>query len=327
MAVEDYAASLDSIQAARNRIQGQIRVTQVITSSSLDALAGRSLFFKCELFQRGGAFKIRGASNAIFSLSDEQAERGVVTHSSGNHAAAVALAAKLRGIPAHIVVPRNAPKCKVENVERYGGKISWCDPSVESREAVCASVKSKTNAVLVHPFNDPQVISGQGTVALEFLEQVPQLDVIIAPISGGGLISGISIAAKAIKPEIKIIAAEPTGADDAARSKAANSVQTNKQTCTIADGLRASLGSLTWPIVRDFVDEVVTVDDSAILEAMKMCYERLKVVVEPSGAIGLAVALSDKFRSNPAVKHCTNVGIVLSGGNCDLTGLWESLPN
>lgn len=302
---------------ARKRIAPYAHATPVITSSTLDALAGRKLFFKCELLQKGGAFKFRGACNAILSLSEDEAKRGVLTHSSGNHAAAVALAARIRGIKAHIVVPRNVPACKLENVKRYGGQITLCEPSLEARQKEAARIQQSTGAVLVHSSNDPDIISGQGTVALEFLEQVPLLDAIIVPISGGGLISGIALAAKAIKPEIIILAAEPSGADDAAQSKAAGRIVTLKQPKTIADGLRASLGNFTWPVIRDLVSAVVTVDDDEILEAMKLCHEVLKMTVEPSGAIGLAVILSDKFK-NEVRTNLENIGIVLSGGNAGL---------
>ncbi|KAJ3680514.1 hypothetical protein LUZ60_016792 [Juncus effusus] len=317
-----YAADLVSIKEAQIRISPYIHETPVLSSSTLDSL---SLFFKCECFQKGGAFKIRGASNAIFSLDDSQASKGVVTHSSGNHAAAVALAAKLRGIPSYIVIPRNAPNCKVENVKRYGGKIIWSEPTMESRENVAQKVLEETGAVLVHPFNDGRIISGQGTIALELLEQVSGIDTIIVPISGGGLISGISLAAKAINPNIRILAAEPIGADDAYQSKMLNKIVTLKNVNTIADGLRASLGDKTWPVVRDLVDDIITVTDDEIIKAMRLCYEVLKVAVEPSGAVGLAVALSDKFRESEGWAKSGRMGIVLSGGNVDLNVLWDSL--
>ncbi|XP_065858246.1 serine racemase [Euphorbia lathyris] len=320
-----YAADISSIREAQLRIDAFIHKTPVLTSETLNSISGRKLFFKCECFQKGGAFKCRGACNAIFSLDDDQAAKGVVTHSSGNHAAALALAAKLRGIPAYIVVPKNAPKCKVENVKRYGGQVTWSEPTMNSRESVAAKVVQETGAVLIHPYNDGRIISGQGTVALELLEQAPQIDTIIVPISGGGLISGVALAAKAINPSIRILAAEPQGANDAAQSKTAGEIITLPETNTIADGLRAFLGNLTWPVVRDLVDDVITVEDKEIVEAMKLCYEILKVAVEPSGAIGLAAVLSDSFRTNPKWKDCSNVGIVLSGGNVDLTVLWDSL--
>ncbi|PKI45508.1 hypothetical protein CRG98_034099 [Punica granatum] len=319
-----YAADLSSIRDAHSRISSFTHKTPVMCSESINAIAGRRLFFKCECFQKGGAFKFRGACNAIFSLPDAQAAKGVVTHSSGNHAAALSLAASLRGVPAYIVIPRNAPKCKVDNVVRYGGKVIWSDATMQSRESIATKVLQETGAVLIHPFNDARIISGQGTISLELLEQAPEIDTIIVPISGGGLISGVALAAKSINPAIRILAAEPKGANDAAQSKAAGRIITLPETNTIADGLRAFLGDLTWPVVRDFVDDIIVVDDSELIEAMKLCYEILKVAVEPSGAIGLAAVLSESFRSNTTWNSCTNVAIILSGGNLDLGALWNS---
>nr|XP_011463847.1 PREDICTED: serine racemase isoform X2 [Fragaria vesca subsp. vesca] len=315
-----YAADISSIKEAQARIKPFIHETPVLSSETLNLIAGRQLFFKCECFQKGGAFKFRGACNAVFSLDDDQAAKGVVTHSSGNHAAALSLAAKLRGIPAYIVIPKNAPKCKVENVMRYGGQVIWSEPTMQSRESTAAKVLQETGAVLLHPYNDERIIRyksdfyGQGTISLELLEQqVPQLDTIIVPISGGGLISGVALAAKYINPAIRVLAAEPKGANDAAQSKEAGRIITLPETNTVADGLRAFLGDLTWPVVRDLVDGVITVEDKEIINAMKLCYEILKVAVEPSGAIGLAAVLSDSFKNNTAWKDCTNIGIVLSG--------------
>ncbi|KDP25454.1 hypothetical protein JCGZ_20610 [Jatropha curcas] len=324
ISTEKYAADISSIREAQLRINSFVHKTPVLISESLNAISGRELFFKCECFQKGGAFKFRGACNAIFSLDGDRAAKGVVTHSSGNHAAALALAAKLRGIPAYVVIPKNAPKCKVENVVRYGGKIIWSEPTIQSRESTATKVLRETGAVLVHPFNDGRIISGQGTISLELLEQAPQIDTIIAPISGGGLISGVALAAKSINPSIRVLAAEPKGANDAAQSKAAGEIIILPETNTIADGLRAFLGNLTWPIVRDFVDDVITVEDEEIVEAMKLCYEILKVAIEPSGAIGLAAVLSDSFQKNPSLKDCNHIGIILSGGNVDLGVLWDS---
>lgn len=315
---QSYAANLASIEAAQMRIAPFISLTPVLISSSLNQQAHTNLYFKCELFQKGGAFKFRGASNAILSLSHDSASKGVVTHSSGNHAAAVALAAKMRNIPAYIVMPKNASKFKVENVKRYGGNIYFCEPTQESREEVAHNVRLQTGATMIHPYNDGHVISGQGTIALELLEQVPELDAIIVPISGGGLISGITLAAKTMKPSIKIFAAEPKGADDASQSKAAGKLVTSSQTNTVADGLRACMGSLTWPVVRDMVDDVITVTEDEIVNAMRMCYECLKVVVEPSGAVGLAAVLSAQFQSKSSRPIFQHVGLVLSGGNVDL---------
>ncbi|KAK8951139.1 Serine racemase [Platanthera zijinensis] len=322
---QKYAADIDSIKEAHTRIIPYIHKTPVFSSTSLDSISGKQLFFKCECFQKGGSFKIRGASNAIFSLEDDQAAKGVVTHSSGNHAAAVSLAAKLRGIPAYVIIPKNAPICKVENVKRYGGQIIWSEATLQSRESTATEVQQRTGANLIHPFNDKRIISGQGTVTLELLEQAPELDTIIVPISGGGLISGITLAAKSINPSIRVLAAEPKGADDSARSKLAGRIVHLSETNTIADGLRASLGDLTWPVVRDLVDDVIVVDDEEIVEAMRLCYEVLKVAVEPSGAIGLAAVLSDQCKKKSYWREMKNIGIILSGGNVDLGILWELL--
>ncbi|PKA55012.1 Serine racemase [Apostasia shenzhenica] len=322
---QKYAADINSIKEAQVRIAPYVHRTPVVSSTSLDSLSGKRLFFKCECFQKGGAFKIRGATNSIFSLEDEQAAKGVVTHSSGNHAAAVSLAAKLRGIPAYIVIPKNAPICKVENVKRYGGQVIWSDSTIQSRESVASKVQEETGAILIHPFNDKRTISGQGTVSLEFLEQIPEIDTIVVPISGGGLISGVTLAAKSINPAIRVFAAEPKGADDAARSKVAGRIIMLPKTNTIADGLRAFLGDLTWPVVRDLVEDIITVDDTEIVEAVKLCFEVLKVVVEPSGAVGLAAVLSDQFKQKRSWNEMKSIGIILSGGNVDLSVLWESL--
>lgn len=322
---DKYAADIYSIKEAWTRINSVIHKTPVLSSETLNSMAGKKLHFKCESFQKGGAFKFRGASNAVLSLDEEQAAKGVVTHSSGNHAAALSMAAKLRGIPAYIVIPRNAPRCKVENVRRYGGQVIWSDPTMQSRENTAAKVVQETGAVLIHPYNDRRILSGQGTIALELLEQCPEIDTIIAPISGGGLISGVAIAAKSINKNIRVLAAEPTGADDAALSKAAGKVVKLEETSTIADGLRASLGDLTWPVVRDLVDDIVTVEDREIVEAMRLCYEILKVAVEPSAVVGLAVVLSDKFQRSLTWKESKHIGIILSGGNVDLGVLWEYL--
>ncbi|PHU08526.1 Serine racemase [Capsicum chinense] len=320
---DSYAADIASIRRAQVRIEPFVHKTPVLTSKTLDSISGRKLYFKCECFQKGGAFKFRGACNAVFSLDDDQATKGVVTHSSGNHAAALALAANLRGIPAYIVIPKNAPKCKVENVKRYGGQVIWSEPSMESREEIANKVLNDTGAVLIHPYNDGRIISGQGTISLELLEQASEIDTLIVPISGGGLISGVALAAKAINPGILILAAEPLGADDAFQSKINGRITKLSEVNTIADGLRAFLGDLTWPIVRDLVDDVIVVDDDEILQAMRLCYEILKIAVEPSGAIGLAAVLSDSFKKNPSYCECNNIGIVISGGNVDLGVLWN----
>ncbi|KAG2501904.1 hypothetical protein HYH03_000402 [Edaphochlamys debaryana] len=324
-----YAATIDDIEQAAGRIAPHAHFTPVQTCRSLDQLAGsRSLFFKCEIFQRTGAFKFRGACNSVFALSEEEASKGVVTHSSGNHAAALALAAKLRGIPAHIVVPRTTPQCKVDAIMGYGGKLHFCEPTMEAREEACARVQAETGAVFIPPYNYGPVIAGQGTIALEFLAQVPDLDALVVPISGGGMISGIALAAKALRPGIKVIAAEPAGtngAPDTALAKMAGWVVPCARTDTIADGLQGRLGSLTWPVVRDLVDGVVVVDEAEIVNAMRLIMERMKLVVEPSGAVGLAAVLSPAWASGHVTRECTRVGVVLCGGNLDLgaKGFWD----
>lgn len=315
----NYAATLDDVRAAAQRIAGWAHVTPVHTCRTLDRFADRSLFFKCEQFQKVGAFKFRGAANAVRKLTAEQAARGVVTHSSGNHAQALALAAKLRGVPAYIVMPRNASPVKRRAVEDYGAKVILCEPTLEAREIGAAKALKESGGVLIPPYDHPDVIAGQGTAALEFLEQVPRLEVLVAPIGGGGLIAGLTLAAKALNPRIKIIAAEPLGADDAARSKQAGRLILQTAPRTLADGLLTSLGELTWPVVRDLVDRVVTVTDEEMIAAMRLLWERAKLLVEPSAAVALAAVLSDEFRSDVREHH---VGIVLSGGNVNV----EALP-
>ena len=311
----DYATTLDDVKAAAARIAGFAHVTPVMTCRTLDQLAARSLFFKCEQWQKVGAFKFRGACNAVRKLTPAAAARGVVTHSSGNHAQALALAARMRGIPAFIVMPRTAAPVKRRAVEDYGGQVHLCEPTLEAREQTAANLLAHTGGVLIPPYNHPDVIAGQGTIALELLEQVPRLEVLVAPVGGGGLISGLAIAAKAINPRLRIIAAEPIGADDAARSKSAGRLipQTNPR--TIADGLLTSLGDLTWPVVRDLVDRVITVTDDEITRAMRLLWERAKLLVEPSSAVALAAVLTPEFQSKVTEHH---VGIVLSGGNVNL---------
>jgi threonine dehydratase len=291
----------------------------VLTSRLLDAAGGASFFFKCENFQKGGAFKIRGACNAVFSLSDEKASRGVATHSSGNHAAALSLAARWRGIPAFVVMPENAPEVKKAAVAGYGGNIVFCAPTLAAREEALARVVDETGAEMVHPYDDTRVIEGQGTAALELFEQVERLDIVIAPVGGGGLVSGTAIAAKSLYPDIGVIAAEPLNADDAYRSKAAGKIVPSTDPDTIADGLRTSLGRLTFPVVRDKVDAVVTVPEETIVRAMRLIWERMKIVVEPSGAVPFGAVLTGKI--DLAGKR---VGLILSGGNTDLSRLpWQ----
>jgi threonine dehydratase len=307
---------LETIRAAHARIRPHIHRTPVMTSRSLDEIAGARLFFKCENLQRTGSFKIRGATNAVFSLTDQEASRGVVTHSSGNHAAALASAAKSRGISAWIVMPKNAPKVKAAAVEAYGGKITYCEPTIESRESTAAEIQARTGAILVHPFDDDRIIAGQGTAALELLEEVPNLDFIIAPVSGGGLLSGTAIAARGVQPQIKVIGAEPANADDAHRSIHSGALAPAAKATTIADGLRATLAPRTFAILREQVSDVALVSESEIVSAMRLLWERLKLVVEPSGAVSAGIALHKKFDAKGA-----RVGIILSGGNVDLSTL------
>jgi threonine dehydratase len=307
---------LDAIREAHRRIAARIHRTPVITSSSLDEIAGTQIFFKCENLQKTGSFKIRGATNAVFSLSDEEAKHGVVAPSSGNHGAALALAARWRGIPAWVIMPSNSSAVKKRAVEAYGGTITECEPNMASREATAADVMKRTGAHLVHPYNDPRVIAGQGTAALELLEQVPGLDVIITPASGGGLLSGTAIAAKSLRPEIRVVGGEPRNADDAYRSMASGKIEPAAKTETIADGLRATLCPLTFSILWERVDEISLVSEEEIVSTMMLLWERAKVVVEPSGAVAAAPALLRRIGAEGK-----KVGVILSGGNVDLRHL------
>ena len=311
-----YAADLDSIRAAQRRIDPFIRRTPVLTSATLDAMSGRRLWFKCELFQRTGSFKFRGATNAVRMLDDAAAAGGVVTHSSGNHAQALALAAKMRGIPAHVVMPSISAEIKKAAVRGYGASIVECDATIAAREATAARVIAETGGTMIPPYNHPDVIAGQGTVALELLDECPQLDAIVVPLGGGGMISGIAIAAKALKPSIRIIGAEPELAGDAALSKRTGSIQPQMPPITIADGLRGTLGPLTFPVVRDLVDEIVLVSEADIAAHMRLVWERMKLTIEPSAAVGVAVACSDWMRKQ---ENHADVGVVLCGGNVDLS--------
>ncbi|MBM4106925.1 MAG: pyridoxal-phosphate dependent enzyme [Phycisphaerae bacterium] len=319
MTATGHAASLESVRAAAARIAPFARRTPVLTSTTLDRMAGRRLLFKAEVFQKGGAFKFRGAMSAVALLPADVAARGVATHSSGNHAQALAIAAAIRGIPAFIVMPSNAPAVKRRAVEEYGGRVIECEPTLESRESTAARVVAETGATLIPPFDHPDVIAGQGTIALEILEAHPEVEAIIAPVGGGGMISGIAIAAKAIKSSIKVLAAEPALADDAFRSKKSGSIAPVLRTDTIADGLRTSLGRLTFPVVRDLVDEVLLVEEPAIVAAMRLVWERMKVVIEPSAAVGVAAVLDPSFVARRAFG---STAVVLCGGNVDL----ERLP-
>ncbi len=304
------------VRQAAARIAGQVHCTPVMRSRYFDAATGATVFFKCENFQKVGAFKFRGATNAVLSLSEEEARRGVVTHSSGNHAQALALAARMRGIPATIVMPSNAPAVKCAAVAGYGAEIIACEPTVHARELAAAEVVRRTGGVFIHPYNDARIIAGQGTAALELFDEVPDLDVILAPVGGGGLLSGTAIAAKAIRPGVRVLGAEPAGADDAKRSLAAGRILPSDHPQTVADGLRTSLGDLTFDIIRRLVDEIITVDDAATMRAMRQVWERMKIVVEPSAAVPVAV-----LRGNADRFAGQRVGIILSGGNVDLDAL------
>jgi threonine dehydratase len=307
---------LDAIRAAHERIRPHIHRTPILTSTRLNGLAGRELFFKCENFQKVGAFKARGAANAVLALTATVASRGVATHSSGNHAAALARAAKLRGIPAYIVMPTNSSRAKVRAVEGYGGRLTFCEPNQAARESACAGVIAETGATLIHPYENEDVMAGQGTAAVEFLEDTPALDLILCPVGGGGLLAGTAIAAKTLQPGISVMATEPVEAADAARSFHAGHVVPLETTTTIADGLRTTIGAPNFGIAQRHVDDVLTVNEATIVEAMRMIWETLKIVVEPSAAVPFAAVLEQKI---PPAKQ--RVGIILSGGNVDLDAL------
>ncbi|HJR09983.1 MAG TPA: pyridoxal-phosphate dependent enzyme [Rhodanobacteraceae bacterium] len=307
------APSLHDIRSAAARIAPHARTTPVLRAPELDARAAASLFFKCEHLQLGGAFKFRGACNAVWSLGDEEARRGVVTHSSGNHGAALALAAQTRKIPAHIVVPEGAVAAKLANIERAGGILHRCAPTQAAREEACARVQHETGATLVHPYADARVMAGQGTIVLELLQQVPDLDAMVVPIGGGGLASGCAIALHALKPDARLFGAEPAGADDAFRSLQRGERVTNVVPHTICDGLRATIGEPNFAILGAHRVEVISVDDDATLVAMRLVWAELKQTVEPSSAVVLAALLAQRERFAGQ-----RVGLVLSGGNVDL---------
>lgn len=287
--------TLNDIREAAERIKPYAHRTPVLTNESLNQRVGAQVYLKCENFQKVGAFKFRGACNAVFSLSDKEAARGVSTHSSGNHAQALALAAKLRGIPAYIVMPSNAPQVKKDAVAGYGGQITFCVPTLEARESTLAKIAGETGSTIIHPYDNERVIAGQGTAALELLEKVPDLDVIIAPVGGGGLLSGTSIAATELKKGIRVIAGEPEMADDAYRSMKEGKIIPSANPETIADGLLTSLGKLTFPIIQQRVEQIVTVSEAGIIESMKFIWERAKIVIEPSAAVAVAVLWEKKL--------------------------------
>ncbi len=310
------ALDLPTIRAAHERIQPYIRRTPMLTSSRLDEASGASLFFKCENFQKVGAFKARGATNAVFALDEETAQRGVATHSSGNHGAAVARAGKLRGIPAHIVMPSNSAKVKIRAVESYGAQVVFCEPTEESREIKCAEVISQTGATLIHSFENEHVVAGQGTAAIELLEDITDLDVIMCPVGGGGLLSGTAIAAKSMRPQIKVVAVEPENADDAAQSFHAGRRLVTEKKFTIADGLRTNIGEPNFAIVQSYVDDIVTVSEEAIISAMRTIWETMKIIIEPSAAVPYAAIADGVINVNGK-----RTGIIITGGNVDLDTL------
>ena len=306
---------LTTIREAHERIHAHITRTPVLTSSRLDEASGSQLFFKCENFQKIGAFKARGATNAVFSLNDVTARRGVATHSSGNHGTALARAAELRGIPAHIVMPSNSAKVKLRAVESYGAHIVFCEPTQVAREAACADVIAKTGATLIHSFENEDVMAGQGTAAVELLEGT-DVDLIMCPVGGGGLLCGTAVVAKTMRPKIKVIAVEPANANDAAQSfRAGRRIVTEKK-FTIADGLRTNVGTPNFPIIQRYVDDIVTVSEEAIITAMRTIWETMKIIIEPSAAVPHAAIMERKI--NISGKR---VGIILTGGNVDLDAL------
>ncbi len=308
--------TLADMLIAHERIRPHIHRTPVLTSGFIDNLAGAELFFKCENLQKAGAFKARGASNAVFGLSDAQAAKGVATHSSGNHGTCLSYAAGRRGIPCTVVMPRTAPQAKKDAVRGYGGRVVECEPSTTSREAVFAEVVAQSGAEFVHPYNDPRVIAGQGTCSKELLEQVPDLDAVIAPIGGGGMVSGTCLTLSNLAPDVRIYAAEPEQADDAARSFRAGHIIADDAPQTVADGLKVPLKDLTWHFVRNHVTDILTASEDEIVEAMKLIWKRMKIVMEPSSAVPLATILK-----NPDVFAGKRVGVIITGGNVDLDRL------
>lgn len=312
-----YIPTLADMHAARARIAPHVHQTPILTSRMLNQMTGAELFFKCENLQKAGAFKARGASNAVFGLSDDQARKGVATHSSGNHGTCLSYAAGRRGIPCTVVMPHTAPQAKKDAVRGYGGRVVECEPSTTSREAVFAEVLAETGAEFVHPYNDPRVIAGQATCSAEMLEQVEGLDAVIAPIGGGGLVSGTCLTLSHLAPKTRIFAAEPEQADDACRSFKAGYIIADDAPNTIADGLKVPLKDLTWHFVQNHVTDILTASEQEIIDAMKLIWKRLKIVMEPSSAVPLAAVLK-----NPNVFAGQRVGVIITGGNVDL----DSLP-
>lgn len=310
-----YPAKSD-IEEASERICPFVHETPVLTSESINRLTGSRVFFKCENFQKAGAFKARGATNAVMTLTEDEILRGVATHSSGNHAAALSMAARNRGIPAFIVMPENSSKIKIEAVKSYAGRITFCAPTLTSREETLTRVIEETGAFEIHPYNDLRIVAGQATAAKELIGSAPQLDYILAPVGGGGLLSGTVLSAKYYSPGTEVIGCEPSGADDAYRSMKTGSIVPSVAPATVADGLRTSLGTVTFPIIYEMVKEILLADDDEIIAAMRMTWERMKIIIEPSSAVPLAVLLRN--RETFAQR---NIGIILSGGNVDFSDL------
>ncbi|HET9052571.1 MAG TPA: pyridoxal-phosphate dependent enzyme [Cyclobacteriaceae bacterium] len=301
-----------TIEQAHERIKPYVHRTPVLTSESINAIAGCSIYFKCENFQKVGAFKARGALNAALQIPEAQRSKGIATHSSGNHAQAIARAAKILGVPAYIIMPNNAPQIKKNGVKGYGGQIFECEPTLQARETTLADVISKTGATEIHPFNNYEVIAGQATVAKELFEDVNELEYLLAPVGGGGLLSGTLLAAKFFSPKTKVIAGEPEGADDAYRSMQSGKIEPS-QSNTIADGLLTTLGDKTFPIIKENVERIITVTDAEIVSAMRLVWERMKIIIEPSAAVTIAALLKENGLFNGK-----RAGVIFSGGNVDL---------
>ena len=314
----EYAASIDDVRTAAERIRGVGHRTPILTSKTLDQMAGRKLFFKCENFQKVGAFKFRGGWNAVSMLSGKEAERGVCTHSSGNHAQAIAYSAQKRGIPAYIVMPNNSPDVKLNAVKGYGANVTLCEPTLEARRTTLEGIAEDTGAAVIHPFNNANVIAGQGTAALELIEDIGELDAMIAPIGGGGLMSGTCITTRSLLPDAKLFGAEPKGADDAYRSLKEGKLLPQEDPRTICDGLLTSMGENTWNILKDHLDAIYTVSDEDVVQSMRLIWERMKIIIEPSCATPVAVVMSSEFKQ---LENIEKVGIILTGGNVDLAKL------
>ena len=307
----------NDIESAHNRISNFIHNTPILTCENINLESNAKLFFKCDNFQKTGSFKIRGATNTILQLSKKQLKNGVITTSSGNHGAAVAAAAKKLGANVKVIMPNNTPKVKINNVQRYGGEIIFCEPNIKARENTLNEMVKESGSTIVHPYNDEKVIAGQGTAAKELLEKIADLDIIITPVSGGGLLAGTSLLAKSINPNIKVYGAEPKNADDTYRSIKNKKIVPNKTTETIADGLRAQVGTITFPIIQKNVDGIILVSEEMIIQSMRTIWQRMKIIIEPSCSIALAAILINNEQF-----HNKRIGIILTGGNVDL----DSLP-